>query len=252
MPASNDSMASSGPSSTRAVDTSVAAPTSGTSNMTPVIIGVSVGVGCCVLLILGYRIWKCTGRSAVPLPPKGPLAHHRQRQMLSVYPQSKVPMYTGGFALFTNNAPYGDHTPHTSYQTDDSSISPSFSSPITSQASLIPTSEENGEITRKHRPSFGSTASPVRHPLHDHRKRTLSNAGSVHSSRSRQSSTNGTVRGAPHARHSRVDIVLPEPLAPGLYNNNTSPRQSRMRVPHSSRASSRERPFEARGEGDFC
>jgi len=246
MPPQNASSISPGPSPTLAVRPIVAAASSSHStSTTSVIIGVSVGVGCLVLLVAGYRIWICMRRRPkAPLPPKGPLAYDRQRQMENAYARSEL-QTPQSFAPFTRGALF-DHSRQASFQTDDSSIPPSSPS-MSSQAHLVqtpPGSDVNGEITRQRRPSFGSTASPMRHQ-YSHRKRTSSNAGSVHSTRSRQSFSQSTIRGAPHARYNRVDIVLPQPLAPGLYNNNGSPRQSR--IPH-SRASSRETRSESRGE----
>lgn len=206
-----------------AASTSSTSPASVT-NATSVIIGVTVSVGSVVLLVVAIRIWRCTRPPKAPLPPKGPLAHDRLRHMAAEFTQSElpasVPIRAQGVlsAGNTPNSPYNNCYRQSCSRIDVVSIPPSSSSMVSSQAHLVPPeSDENAEIRRGRRPSLGSPSSAVRH--HGYRSRTISNTGSVRSTRSRQSSQ-GTVRGPPHHRH--VNIVLPQPLAPGLYNiNNT-------------------------------
>ena len=198
------------------------------SSATSVIIGVTVSLGSVVLLVVAIRIWRCTRPPKAPLPPKGPLAHDRLRHMPAEFTQSELPAFAparaqGSVPLARNrpHSPYNDHSRHSCSRTDVASILPSSSSIVSSQAHLFPEGDENAEMRRGRRPSMGSPSGAGRH--HGYRSRTISNTGSVRSTRSRQSSQ-GTVRGPPHHRH--VNIVLPSPLAPGLYNINT------LRQPH--------------------
>lgn len=197
------------------------------NNATSVIIGVTVSVGLVVLLIVAFRIWRCTRPPKAPFPPKGPLAHDRQRHMVGDFSQSELqsqlPTRTHGFMPLAQNAPYSRHSHQASSRTDVASIPPSSPSVVSSQAHLVSESDENMETIRGRRPSLANPSSPRRH-LHGYRSRTISNTGSVRSTRSRQSSQ-GTIRGPPHLHH--INIVLPQPLASGL-NNNTHFRQPPM------------------------
>jgi len=197
------------------------------SSSTAAVIGVCTGVGSVVLLFLLYRIWQCARRSPkVPLPPRKPLAD----------PAFLIPP-----TPFSNHIPYQSLSASAS-NVDVSSVgAPPSPSVVSSNAHLAQSpseSEESEERTRGRLPSLGSSSSTFHHQRR-HRSRTVSNAGSIHSI---QSNT-GTIRGPPH--RSRINIVLPQPLAPGLQHNPPMmhTRQSSAPIP---RAPSIERFSEAR------
>ncbi|KAF8587356.1 hypothetical protein K439DRAFT_1614459 [Ramaria rubella] len=221
-------------------------PPASTANTTSVIIGVTVPIGVVILLVVVYRVWRYTRPSGPPLPPKGPLAYDRQRQIAAAYsnPDLRASFKISRSPFMNSHAtPYGHDSPNTSLQADEQSIPPS-PSVVSSQAHLVSTpteNEANAEVPRGRRASMSSSASAIRH--NGHRPSTRSTSGSVRSTRSRQSSygpsRSGTIRGAPH--HNRVDIVLPQPLAPGLYAINNSGGSRTSRSTPRSRVPSRER-----------
>lgn len=224
-----------------AAASSSSSPASAT-NATPVIIGVTVSVGSVLLLVVAFRIWNCTRPPKAPLPPKGPLAHDRQRHAAAGFAQPAFPIRAQEFMHMPlpNNASYPGHTRQASSRTEIASIPPSSPSIVSSQAHLVSESDENADV-RGRQPSLGSPANARHH--RGHRSRTVSNTGSVRSTRSRQSSL-GTIRGPPHHHH--VNIVLPQPLAPGLYNNNNTFWQ-----PPFPRAPTREKRSESCDRGAF-
>ncbi|KAF8529485.1 hypothetical protein JB92DRAFT_3106706 [Gautieria morchelliformis] len=206
-----------------AASTSSSSNGSGT-NATSVIIGVTVSVGSVLILVVAFRIWRCTRPPKAPLPPKGPLAHDRQRHIAAEFSQaqlqSSLPIRAETFVpseKHMQNAPYNNYSRQTNSRTDVASIPPSSPSVVSSQAHLVSESDENAEVRRGRRPSMGSSTSVVRQH-HGYRPRTTSNTGSVRSTHSRQSNQ-GTIRGPPHRRP--VNIVLPKPLAPGLYDTSS-------------------------------
>ena len=198
-------------------------PESPESRSTAAIIGVCSGVGSLLILFVAYRIWRCARSPRVPLPPKKPLAYDTQRQLASNYHEST---FLAPRAPFTNHIPYQSLSESGSV-TDVSSAPPPSPSMVSSQAHLIqsPTeSEESMERVRGRAPSLGSSASTIRHQQR-HRSRTASNAGSIHSVRSYQSNA-GTVRGPPH--RTRINIVLPQPLASGVQQYDPPVRHMRQ------------------------
>jgi hypothetical protein len=237
MPQNNQSVPVGSSKSLVAVVAAASTPSSSTglgTNATSVIIGVTVSVGSVLILVVAFRIWRCTRPPKAPLPPKGPLAHDRQRHTAAEFSQarlqSSLPIRAEAFVPLekhVQNAPYNHYSRQTGSRTDVASIPPSSPSVVSSQAHLVSGGDENAEIRRGRRPSMGSSSSVVRQH-HGYRPRTISNTGSVRSTHSRHSSQ-GTIRGPPHRRP--VNIVLPKPLAPGLCDASSL---LQPHVPHTS------------------
>jgi hypothetical protein len=159
-----------------------------------------------------------------PLPPKQPLAHHRERESKYL----PHPYFPRKCMRFDQVDRYGSYTSSPepsrmpSFRTVDSSItlSPNYHS---FRIPTLPRNYRSGElsvesnsddhITTQHYMSttrLARSASPYRS------RSELSHESSVTSTRSVSTRSINTIRGAPHSPYSNIEIVLPEPMAPQL------------------------------------
>lgn len=175
--------------------------------------------GSVVYVALLFFIFKCLGRSkSAPLPPIQPLAHQRERESKYIsYPDTpRRSMVTDQVSLFgsrTSSKP----SLLPSYRTDESSIAP-FSSyhsppplpPLPTDIVYWPGAQSVESGSDEQPPSLGH-ARPRKHS----RSNSLPSASTHVSTRSARTG----IRGAPHSRHSQVEVVLPTPLAPGLQHH---------------------------------
>ena len=229
----------------------------GLRHTTLVIIVVSASVGGLLVALLFYRILSrslARSRSA-PFPPRQPLVHERELQLTAFTlhqnasvaqslpdDRSSTHLRHGSISSFV---PYGDsptkasfahdtgegiekagsssydirlHPPTPSFATSrkQSSSSPTSlpssneSSPPSSDAHTIPTTVLTSIPPIPRRPFRHSNPRPFSMATTD----TIQSTATI---RSRPS-----IRAAPHAPHNNIQIVLPAPLAPGLYERSAS------------------------------
>ncbi|KAF8898502.1 hypothetical protein BD779DRAFT_1484289 [Infundibulicybe gibba] len=204
------------------------------SHQTIIIIAACSSVAAIVVVFIFVRITRSIYYRAkhkpVPLPPKQPLAHHREQQIAKFE------------SLTTRDSDRSDHSRLSAPQRIPNSPRGSKSSLLGHESipsrhnSYTPASEmgeDLGNLSPLELPSpnptfqipnpsstslpltdVDSTASPsVRSPQFDSPTSTVSRAGprSFHPSAAR-----GTTRGPPHSRLNQVQIVLPTPLAPEM------------------------------------
>jgi hypothetical protein len=193
------------------------APSHGLAHSTLIIIVASASV---VGLLLTVIIWRFLSRlfrsKSAPLPPRQSLVHQRELQLaaFSEYKDAIVPqIHESDQATLDSSYDVQLHPP--SLQIFPSSYPPSGSySSLPSSTDDLPSS--SGIITPPTRLSTSTSPSQSG-------KRGINRSGppprpmSTFSISSRQST-----RGAPHAPHSNVQIVLPAPLAPNLYGETAS------------------------------
>jgi hypothetical protein len=201
------------------------APSRGLDHTTLIIIiAISASVGGLILTVLIWRILSRLSRpKSAPLPPRQSLVHHREVQLAAFteYKDASVPQ------ILAN----GSYIHETDEATLDSSNgvqlrppSPQFFSsgtpPSRSSSSLRSSNDDSAPSSGAATPptQFSTSATPSqssRRPMNRSgpRPRPLS----TFSTSSRQS-----IRAAPHAPHSNVQIVLPAPLAPSLYEETAS------------------------------
>ena len=222
---------------------------------TIIIIAVSVSVGVLLLTVLIWRIFSRLLRPrSAPLPPRQALVHQRELQLAAFtefteHKNASVPNIlpdSSESALLPNVRDWSVNTSNraSSYtpETDDGAEvglnlhppAPNFFPPrinhSTSSSTSLPSSNDNSapssDITSPPTPpdpfstSISTTQSFRRikaHSAQRPRPSSMVSLGTSHMTiRSRPS-----VRAAPHAPHSNVQIVLPAPLAPNLYERTT-------------------------------
>lgn len=173
----------------------------GISRTTLVIVAVCATVAAVILFYaaiqFAFSLQRRRARyTAAALPPKQPLAHHRE------YHRSKLDERS-----WITDPDIARYSPHTDSPIDSLSLS----SPMTAEPRLPLPNPSFHDFT----PSPSSSETHISQPptpAPPHRlPRPLSQASMFSSSDRRH-----TFRGVPHARHSQVQIVLPAPLAPGL------------------------------------
>ncbi|KAF8499192.1 hypothetical protein F5888DRAFT_1688439 [Russula emetica] len=206
------------------------APSRGPDHTTLIIIiAVSASVGGLLLMFFIWRILSRLSRpKSAPLPPRQSLVHHRELQ-LAVFTEYKD-------AGIPKTLTDGSYIHETSDATLDSSDgiplhppSPQFFSsgtpPSRSSSSLRSSNDDSprssGAVTPPTQISTSTSPSQSsRRPMN--RSGPLPRPLSTFSTNSRQSVSRQSIRAAPHAPHSNVQIVLPAPLAPGLYEETAS------------------------------
>jgi hypothetical protein len=198
------------------------APSRGLDHTTLIIIiAISASVGGLLLTVLIWRILSRLSRpKSAPLPPRQSLVHHRELQLAAFteYKDASVPK------ILANGSETDEATLDSSYGVQLHPPSPQFFSsrtPPSGSSSSLPSSNDDsapssGDATPP--TQFSRSASPSqssRRPMNRSgpRPRPLS----TFSTSSRQS-----IRAAPHAPHSNVQIVLPAPLARSLYEEDTA------------------------------
>ena len=219
---------------------------------TVIIIVVSASVGGLLLTILFWRILSRLLRPrSAPLPPRQDLVHQREQQLAAFteHKNSSVPHILpdgSDSALVPNVRDWSVNTSNraSSYtpEADDGAEAGLNLHPPTPQnflhriphsassSSSLPSSKDNSapssDITLPPTPPdpFFTSMSPTQsfrrvkaHTAQRPRPSSMVSLGTSYMTiRSRQS-----VRAAPHAPHSNVQIVLPAPLAPNLYEQTT-------------------------------
>jgi hypothetical protein len=201
------------------------APSRGLDHTTLIIIiAVSVSVGGLLLTII---IWRFVSRllrpESAPLPPRQSLVHLRELHIaeFTEYKDASVPQ------ILTNGS-YIHETDETTLGSSDGDQlhppSPQFFSsrtPPSGSSSSLPSSNDDsalssGAATPPTQISTSGSLSPSsRRAMNPSMPRPLSTFSTTTSSRQ-------SIRAAPHAPHSNVQVILPAPLAPGLYEGTAS------------------------------
>jgi hypothetical protein len=248
------------------------APGRGLSPVLIIIIALSALLGGLLLTIFFWRILSRLRRpKSAPFPPRQALVHQRELQLAAFTehknasePQlapddvSSAPASQGSdSALLPNARDWSANTPNRAstytHETDEGAEvglhlhppSPQFflsRTPNSVSSSSLPSTNDNSS------PSSGAATPPTPvstspSPNQSFRRKidrsgqprptSMVTIGTHMTARSRQS-----VRAAPHAPHSNVQIVLPAPLAPNLYEGTANedsrvPRQSVRNSAHS-------------------
>jgi hypothetical protein len=200
-------------------------PSHGLGHNTLIIIVVSASVGGLLLTVLIWRILSRLSRpKSAPLPPRQSLVHRRELQVAAFteYKDATLPQ------ILTNGSYIHDSdqaTLNSSYGIQLHPPTPQFFPPPTpprGSFSSLPSSNDDsalscGVVTLPTQSSTSVLASQSsRRGMIRSGPRPLSTF-STSSRQSRQS-----VRGAPHAPHTNVQIILPAPLAPNLYEGTAS------------------------------
>ena len=233
------------------------------SNVAIIIIVLFASAGGLLLTIVLWRILsrRVLAPKSAPLPPRQALVHQRELQLAaftehkdSSAPQASTPddLSTpegSDSALMPNVREWPTYSTNRAscytHETDDGAElglasshgnhlhppSPHFFAPPNSQStssSSLPSSNDNSSPS-----PFSTSASPsqsIRRPAdrtgRGPRPTSMVSLGTSYTSiRSRQS----LIRGAPHAPHTNVQIVIPAPLAPNLYGQTVGvgPRPQR-------------------------
>lgn len=197
------------------------APSRGPDHTTLIIIiAISIAVGGLLLAVLIWRFLSRLSRpKSAPLPPRQSLVHQRELHLAAFteYKDVSSPqMLTSDYHIHEmDTATLGSSDVHLH------APSPQFfpSRPSGSYSSLPSCNDDASSSGAATPPTQISTSTSLNQSF----RRAMSPSGpgprplSTFSTSSRQS-----VRGAPHAPHSNVQIILPAPLAPNLYERTAS------------------------------
>lgn len=230
----------------------------GLNHTTVITIAVSASVGGVLVAILCWRIFsRLSGRSrSVPLPPRQALVHQREHRLAAFSEhknasipltspdvRSSVPTYRGSNASLiphANDSPANTSSVH-AYETDEDiqdnppsphgpplyPPTPPYVTPhlptSASSTSLLSSNDRSSLYSAATTPAttFSTSTSPnqsLRRPKARHEPRPFSMTSDGTSRTSITPRSRSSVRGAPHAPHSNLKIVLPAPLAPELYS----------------------------------
>ncbi len=224
-----------------------------------IIIVVSASVGGLLLTVFFWHILSRFLRpESAPLPPRQALVHQRELQ-LAAFAEQKIAstpqtlteadsahIHQGSDSALLPNVTVGDSSPNASnrvsyiHETDQATLDSSFGSELhppsphffpprtphsASSSSSLPSSSENSP------PSSGAATPPITFSTSafpsQSSRRAMNRLGpqprplSVVSTNTIRSVSRQSIRAAPHAPHSNVQIVLPAPLAPDLYGKTT-------------------------------
>lgn len=197
------------------------APSHGLGQNTLIIIVVSASVGGLLLTIIIWRILSRLRRpKSAPLPPRQSLVHQRELQLAAFteYKDAIVPQIsTNGSYIHDSD----EATLDSSYGIQLHPPSPHFfpsSTPPSESYSSLPSSNDDST------PSSGVVTPPAQIASPGQSSRRVMNRTGSGPRPLSTFSTNSwqSVRAAPHAPHSNVQIVLPAPLAPSLYKGTAS------------------------------
>ncbi|KAH9176926.1 hypothetical protein EDB89DRAFT_1937199 [Lactarius sanguifluus] len=228
----------------------------GLRHITIVIIAVSASVGGVLVTLLFWRLLSRLSRNSrsAPLPPRQALVHQREQQLaaftghqnvsvprnfLDVHPQAPV-RHGSNVSLIphvdTSSANDSFRASLYTHETDDGTEgrstpqgnplhppTPHFFAthpPLNASSTSLPSF--SGHVSEPTSPAAtGSTSiSPsqsLRRPNPRARPRPFSMVSNGTSHTGMTARSRSSMRGAPHAPHSNVHIVLPAPLAPNLY-----------------------------------
>ncbi|KAJ7225762.1 hypothetical protein GGX14DRAFT_640841 [Mycena pura] len=210
---------------------------------------IAVVTGCVGLLLLIFIIYLVLRRPAkqVPLPPKQELARYRENYPNSPRPtlrldsrspyappsafagssrSSLIPPESRGGSPFRRPSLNTSESPSASEDIShtDTPVVPAFHLPHPRSFDTSSTSLSTGETDSPFSsPRIASASDPNLSPIPSHQSRSPSSprfsrrprplsVGSAGSSATSRRSRN-TIRGAPHALHNQIQIVLPAPLA---------------------------------------
>jgi hypothetical protein len=219
----------------------------GIQHVTIIIIAVSVSVSSVIVMLLCWYILSRSSRShrSAPLPPRQALVHQREQQLAAFAEYQNVPQ------IFLDGPPSapGRHSsnasliPHVDNLTGNNSYRVSFCADATEGVSTSHVNPLHRPIPRfsaPHNTSSTSLPSSIDHlsepaplaakrstsvsPNHSQRRpnprlqpRPFSMVSTTTSHTCMTTHSRSSMRGAPHAPHVNVQIVLPAPLAPNLY-----------------------------------
>lgn len=227
----------------------------GLQHVTIIVIAVSASLGAVLVALLCWHFLSRLSRSysSAPLPPRQALVHQREQQLAAFteHLNTSVPRIfldarpsTPGGRQGSNASliPHVDNSfPNNSYrvsfyETDDGTEgqstshvnslqppTPRFSAPHSSNSasstSLPSSNDHTSEPTSLavRRSTSVSPSQSQRRPNPRSRPRPFSVASNVTSHTGLTVRSRSSMRGAPHAPHVNVQIVLPAPLAPNLY-----------------------------------
>jgi len=167
--------------------------------ISPVAIGVAAGLGSLIVAFFLIRLylWARKKSSSNPLPPVQMLAHQRLKQQ----------------EVYHSQANYADHL---------QALSPTVDAPgpygYDSSSSRAQTPDFRGNFEQQHIPSSNASCTSSRVELvssetHLERPLSVAHSSTRHLSMGSSLSTLPSARGPPHKRMTRIDVVLPAPLA---------------------------------------
>jgi hypothetical protein len=227
----------------------------GLRHTTIIIIAVAASVGSLLLGIIFWRIFIRLSARSAPLPPRQPLVHQRERQLVAftVHGDASVPkIYADDTSNDTSNATSSFqqeaderteavlhpssanqlHPPTPPFFTPQGSTSGSSTSLRSSYGRSSPSSDGTNPRTADSPTmspglSVKRSAGPLGSRQRPHSMASIGTTQTIVTVRSRNS-----IRGPPHAPHNNIQIVLPAPLAPSLNQRPASaePRLSRPGV----------------------
>jgi len=187
-------------------------------------------------LLLAIIFWRILSRllrpRRVPLPPRQALVHQRELQLVEFaeYKDASVPqtLVHGSYSLETDEGTLDSvqlHRPPPQFI-------PSHTPPNASYSSLSSYNDDRAPSSGAATPTqFSTSVSPTSF------RRTINRSGLCPRPSSEIStSAPQSIRGAPHAPHNNVQVVLPAPLAPCLYKATASddPLSQRTLTPNTA------------------
>ncbi|KAF8273784.1 hypothetical protein EI94DRAFT_1074211 [Lactarius quietus] len=227
----------------------------GLQHVTIIVIAVSASVGGVLVLLLCWHFLSRSSRSrkSAPLPPRQALVHQREQQLAAftehqntsvpqifIDERPSAPVRQGSNASLIphiNNISPNNSYRVSLYETDDGTEGLSSAHAYT--GSLHPPTPPFSAAHLPHRASSSSTSLPLSNdniseptspaattlsPNHSQRRsnprprpRPFSVASNCTSHTGMTARSRSSMRGAPHAPHINLQIVLPAPLAPSLY-----------------------------------
>ncbi|KAI0067888.1 hypothetical protein BV25DRAFT_1987540 [Artomyces pyxidatus] len=226
----------------------------GLGHNTIIIIAVAASVGGAVVVLVLWRVLSRSSRrrNAAPLPPVQPLAHHREHQ-LAAFEEHKIassrpqtwfddqafPPYRhdSNASLLPRPRDSSGPSREPSFRTQETAHTftaeeparplplpnPSYivpsPQPSSSSTSLSSAAEHGGPSPPTPATPFSASASSSSsiHPRSRSASRPFSMLSTSTTNTGTTTRSRTPIRGAPHAPHSNVQIVLPAPLAPELY-----------------------------------
>lgn len=200
------------------------APSQGLDHTTLIIIiAISASVGGILLTVLIWRILSRLSRpKSAPLPPRQSLVHQRELHLAAFteFKDGSVPqILANGSYIHEEDETTLDSSYGVQLRPPSPQFFPSHTPPSGSSSSLPSSNDHSTPSSGAATPpgQFSSPSQSSRRPLKRSGSLARPRPLSTFSVNSRQS-----IRAAPHAPHSNVQIVLPAPLAPSLYEETAS------------------------------
>jgi hypothetical protein len=207
----------------------------GLHHTTIIAVIVAASVGTLLVIILCWRIFsRLSSRvKRAPLPPRQPLVHHREHQLAAFSDYKNAVIIPVPDVMSTAPIRYGSNAsliPGTEASIDDNPFSshgsplppptPPFFTPHlppSASSTSLPLSNHSSPSSRAASPNPSSKRPSARF---DPRRCSVASVGTSLTSKTARSRS--SVRCAPHAPHSNIQIVLPAPLASELYSRVAS------------------------------